>query len=114
MYSDCDREIEKLVRISFVTVEGESWDENEPKIWQLDFPTPVALTSVEAGRLPDGAVEAIPWRQPGPDQVVSVDIAYEERPHATVQDFTLRQLDDGKTLHRHEWITAEEFDERCD
>lgn len=36
VYSHCDLETEKLVRIALVIEEGETHDENAPRIWQLD------------------------------------------------------------------------------
>lgn len=114
VYANCDMEAEKLVRISFVVVEGDTWDENEPKIWRLDFPTPAAVTSVEVGHATEGAVETIPWQEPAPDREVHVDIAYDKRPNASSQSFTLEQLAKGKTLYRNEWVSAEEFAGRCD
>lgn len=114
VYANCDMEVEKLVRIAFVIDEGKSYDENAPKIWQLDFPTPAALPSVEVGQTPDGAVETIPWQQPAPEQNVRVVIAYEQRPNSTPQWFTLKELSEGQTLHWNEWVSAEEFAARCD
>ncbi|WP_439663255.1 hypothetical protein ACSHWB_18515 [Lentzea sp. HUAS TT2] len=114
VYANCGEEAEKLVRIAFVVVEGDTWDEDEPKIWQLDFVTPTPLSSVETGRTPEGAVETVPWQQPAPDQEVHVEIAYEQRPQATTQMFTLAQLSEGKTLYRGDWVSREEFDARCE
>ncbi|MET9629539.1 hypothetical protein ABZX92_18955 [Lentzea sp. NPDC006480] len=114
VYANCDRETEKLVQIAFVVVEGDTYDENEPRIWQLDFPTPTALTSVEVGQTPQGAVETIPYRRPDPQQPVNVVIAYDERTHASEEVFTLDELDDGKTLYHYKWRSPKEFDERCD
>jgi hypothetical protein len=114
VYANCDMETEKLVQIAFVVVEGDTWDEDEPRIWQLDFPEPTALASVEVGRTPEGAVETIPYRQPDPKQEVHVQIAYEDRPNAADQSFTLDQLGEGRTLYRWDWVSAEAFDKRCE
>ena len=116
VYANCDQETEKIVRVALVvdrTVNGER-DENAPRVWQLDFPTPSALTSVEAGQTPEGAVETIPWRKPDPKQQLHVEISYDKRPTATEMWFTLDQLGEGKTLYRHDWVSSKEFEDRCD
>ena len=56
----------------------------------------------------------VPYRQPDPKQEVHVQIAYEDRPLAADQWFTLDQLGDGKTLYRWDWVSAEAFDKRCE
>lgn len=116
VYANCDMETEKIVQVALVvhrTVNGE-WDENAPRVWQLDFPTPSALTSVEAGQVPEGAVETIPWREPDPKQQLYVEISYDKRPSAADAWFALEQLGEGRTLYRDEWLSSKEFDERCD
>ncbi len=114
VYANCGTEIEKIVQVALALDRPDSSDEKAPRIWQLDFPTPAALASVEAGHTPEGAVETIPWQQPDPKQRVHVEIAYEARPAATEQWFTLEELGEGRTLYRHDWVSSKEYDERCD
>lgn len=114
VYANCDVETEKIVQVALVVDQGGRQDENQLRIWQLDFATPAALPSVEAGQVPEGAVETIPWRAPDPKQQLYVEMAYEQRPHATRMWFTLEQLGEGKTLYRYDWVSSKAFGERCE
>lgn len=59
-------------------------------------------------------METIPYQQPDSKQVVRVEIAYDERPGAAPQRFTIEELVQGKTLYLWEWLSPEEFDKRCE
>lgn len=94
VYTDCDTP--KITRVEAVVSQDDLIDDNDPRIWQRDFPQP----STDRTFVIDGKIE--------PSQVVWVGITLEGGVQVGT-DFTLEDLSGGKVRFQNESMSAEDF-----
>jgi hypothetical protein len=98
--------------LTYMEIRGDNGDqvldEKDPVYWRIEFPEPKQHYTVTVGKLPEGAVEKVPWRSPVGNELLDWDMGNGDAWEPGEQ-FTLDDLQGGKVRHRNETLTAAQF-----
>ncbi|WP_086665877.1 hypothetical protein [Lentzea kentuckyensis] len=106
LYTSCQPA--KVVTAEIVAPREQVFDENDPRLWQVDFSTPAEVQRFVAGETPSGAVERVRLQKPQPGQTLVARVVL-QGDVVLYHDFTLDDLSGGKVRYHLKNMSPEDF-----
>lgn len=111
LQTDCD--LYGVVQVEIVGDNGDALiDEKDPRYWRVDFKTPVKIRAFEAGVVPEGGQESVPWHEPARDADLAVYVRTDSGLNHN-ESFRLEELGEGKFRFQAGTMTREEFEKKA-